>query len=215
MTDHSNRARTLLIFDLDGTLYRTESSFVPTMRSVYEEYGVPYPSDEAILGQVGEPFSTFLDWLGGQGFPVDRAEVAHRITELELASIEHHGNLFDGVEETLRVLRDAGHAITLCTNGDMLYAERVLSSCGILELFDALQTNEIDGTTKIELVRELLVQVNHSLAFMVGDRYHDMEAGRANGCTVIAAAYGYGTAEELANADRQISLFPELLSVLG
>jgi len=215
MTAHANYTGTLLIFDLDGTLYQTESSFVPTMRSVYDEYGVPYPSDETILGQVGEPFPAFLDWLGRQGFPDNLGEVARRITELELISIERHGRLFDDVEEALHALRDAGHTIALCTNGDMRYAQYVLSSCGVLTLFDRLQTNEMGNATKTDLLRELLVHVDHERAFMIGDRYHDMEAGRANGCTVVAATYGYGTVEELAHADRQLASFPEILSVVG
>jgi len=211
MTSH---ARHLLIFDLDGTLYRTESSFVPTMRAVYDEYGIPYPSDVAILGQVGEPFPVFLDWLIAQGFPNDRDAVARRITETELEAIGGRGTLFPGVAGTLRDLRAAGYAIALCTNGDLRYARVVLSSCGILDLFDELQTNEIEGTTKTELVRDLLSRVPHERAFMIGDRYHDMQAGKENKCTTIGAAYGYGSSDELSSAHRQIAAFPELRSAL-
>ncbi len=204
----------LLIFDLDGTLYRTESSFVPTMRNVYGEYGLPYPSDRAILGFVGEPFPVFLDWLVEEGFPSERAALAKRIAEIELASIRERGELFPGVPETLAALRDGGYAIGLCTNGDMRYTEVVLSTTGVLHLFDELQTNETEGRTKAELVRDLLRRAPHERAFMIGDRYHDVQAGRANGCTVIGATYGYGPAEELEAADRLIDAFPDLPRVL-
>jgi phosphoglycolate phosphatase len=205
----------LLIFDLDGTLYRTESSFVPTMRTVYAEVGLPYPSDRAILGLVGEPFPVFLDWLVDQGFPADRNALAQRISEVELASIRARGALFPGVRETLATLRETGHAVSLCTNGDLRYADAVLSACGILHLFDELQTNEVEGHSKAELVRDLLRRVPHKKAFMIGDRYHDVEAGRANGCTVIGATYGYGPLEELETADHRIDTFPDLLSCLS
>jgi len=213
MDERTTHTGQLLVFDLDGTLYCTASSFVPTMRAVYDEYAVPYPSDRAILGQVGEPFSTFLDWLIAQGFPDRCEEIAKRIGELELDSIAERGRLFPDVDETLRRLRGDGYAIALCTNGDRTYAELVLSSCGILELFDALQTNEVDGSTKAELLRELLAEHPHERAFMIGDRYHDMEAGRANGCTVIGATYGYGGAE-MNVADRVIDSFAALPVVL-
>jgi len=214
MNGPTQRADSLLLFDLDGTLYRSESSFVPTMRSVYAEYGLPYPSDRAILGQVGEPFPVFLDWLVGQGFSSHREALARRIAELELASIPERGALFPGVRETLSLLRRGGYDIGLCTNGDRRYANTVLTTCGILDMFDALQTNDAEGTTKTELVRDLLQRVPHGRAFMIGDRYHDVLAGRENGCTVIAAAYGYGTEEELVDADRRISAFSELPTVL-
>jgi len=168
-----------------------------------------------VLGQVGETFSTYLDWLTEQGFPNDHSALARRITELELVAIAERGRLFPGVRETLEALRDAGCRIALCTNGDRRYAELVLSSCGILDLFDALQTNDDAQTTKAKRVRELLTRVEHDRAFMIGDRYHDVEAGRANGCTVVGAAYGYGGAEELATADLRIDRFTDLRSVIG
>jgi phosphoglycolate phosphatase-like HAD superfamily hydrolase len=215
MSGRADRTGQLLIFDLDGTLYCTESSFAPTMQAVYAEYGIPYPSDEAVLGEVGEPFSVFLDWMIEQGFPNDRESLAERITELELVAIAENGRLFPEVQATLRALRDAGHLIALCTNGDRRYAETVLSSCRILDLFDELQTNEVDGTTKTELVRDLLARIPHNRAFMIGDRYHDIEAGRANGCTVVGAAYGYGNDEELSAADLRIDRFADLLTAIA
>lgn len=214
MPDRVTRTDRLLIFDLDGTLYDTGTSFVPTMRAVYSECGLPYPGDSVVLDFVGEPYPVFLDWLIEQGLPGDRAALGGRISEIELASIRERGKLFPGVRETLVALRGGQYAVSLCTNGDMQYAEAVLSATGILHLFDELQTNETEGYTKAELVRDLLRRTPHERAFMIGDRYHDMQAGRANGCTVIGATYGYGPAEELEVADRLIDAFPDLPRVL-
>jgi len=215
MAAQGTRTHRLLIFDLDGTLYDTRTSFIPTMRVVYAEYGLPCPSDDAILALVGEPFPVFLDWLIKQGFPSERKALAQHISEIELASIRERGALFPGVRETLEALSEDGYVICLCTNGDRRYAEAVLSSCDVLHLFAALQTNEVEGRTKADLVRDLLRRVPHERAFMVGDRYHDMEAGRANGCTVIGAAYGYAGPRELDEADWIIERFPDLLRTLA
>jgi len=204
----------LLAFDLDGTLYRTASSFVPTMRSLYAEYGLTYPSDPVILRSIGVPFPAFLDWMIAQGFPDDRAVLAQQLTEVELASIRKRGEPFPGVRETLVHLREAGYAISLCTNGDRQYADTALTACGIANLFDTLQTNDARGTSKTELLRRLLERMPHDRAFMIGDRRYDVMAGRENGCAVIGASYGYGTADELANANHQIDSFPQLLTTL-
>src|SRR5512137_2582314 len=117
MTIDSARTSPLLIFDLDGTLYRTESSFVRTMRSVYATHRLPYPGDGAILGMVGETFETFLGWLLGQGFDGRRAELQEEIARAEMGAIRDHGELFDGVAETLRELDHRGCLLALCTNG--------------------------------------------------------------------------------------------------
>ena len=43
-------------------------------------------------------------------------------------------------------------------------------------------------------------------AVMVGDRHHDIDAARANGCRAIGVTYGYGSEEELTHADWQLLL---------
>ncbi|MDD5263250.1 MAG: HAD family hydrolase [Candidatus Bipolaricaulis sp.] len=206
--------RALLIFDLDGTLYRTDSSFVPTMRRVYEESEVPYPGDGAILAMVGETFETFLDWLAPQGFLSDKVRLSARISELELVSIRERGALFDGVAETLRILSEREHILTLCTNGDRRYAEAVLGRCGILGMFQRLQTLDGAPSTKAERISELRGLYPEHRAFVVGDRYHDVEAGRATGCTVVGAAYGYARNGELDAADHVIRSFSDLLAIV-
>jgi len=204
----------LLIFDLDGTLYDTRSSFLPTMRAIYAEFGLPYPSDEVILSLVGETFPVFLDWLLARGFPASRAALGERIAHVELASIRTRGRLFPDVAETLRQLRASGHILTLCTNGDRRYAETVLSTCGVLDLFAQLCTDEIEGQTKADRARALRSGVPHRRAFLIGDRSHDLEAGRAAGCTVVGASYGFGAADELETADVHIERFRDLVALV-
>lgn len=208
-------ARTLLVFDLDGTLYRTAASFLPSLRKVYEEYEVPSPGDDAILSMVGETYKTFLEWLIPQGFPIGVAELGARITELEIEAIPTDGELFPDVKETLQSLRDVGCTIALCTNGDIRYATYVLDSHGILPLFAVLKTNDDDLQSKTDMIRDLLVELRPERSFVVGDRYHDVEAGLANGCVVVGAAYGYGKPQELHDADYVIERFADLLDVVG
>jgi len=206
--------RILLIFDLDGTLYRTDSSFLRTMRRVYEEFSLPYPGDGAILGMVGETFDVFLTWLITQGLPDDHDALSARIGWYELDAIREHGVLFDGVAETLRSLLARSCVITLCTNGDSRYATTVLDACGIRSLFARLQTLD-EGRTKTSMIAELLAAYPRLRPIVVGDRRHDLEAARANGCFMVGAAYGYARDGELDSADIIIRSFPELLDVVA
>jgi len=204
----------LLIFDLDGTLYRTESSFLPTMHRVYAEFRLTPPPDREIMGMVGETFDRFLDWLIPQGFELSKEDLAKLIANYEDTAIRERGELFPEACETLAVLRRRGYILSICTNGDSRYAHAILDRFGIRHLFDAIMTNEDGRSTKPEMVRELLRQIRPAGAFVIGDRYHDIEAGRANRCTVIAAAYGYGKEKEFAGADYRIESLSELPSLL-
>ncbi len=208
------RNGSLCIFDLDGTLYETASSFLPTMRRVYDESGVPSPGDEEILAMVGETYITFLEWLVPQGFSEGVQQIGRRITAIERDSIRAQGRLYPGIHETLAALHDRGSRIALCTNGDRRYATHVLETFDLLPSFDALKTNEEDRATKSELIAELLADFRPERTFVVGDRYHDIVAGRANGCITVGAAYGYARAGELAPAAHVIDTFPALLRIV-
>lgn len=207
-------AHTLCVFDLDGTLYRTETSFLPTMRRVYEEFSIEYVGDEAVLSLVGETYSTFLAWLIEQGFPTDPGTLAERITEIEITSIETQGELYPEVDETLDALRKWGCSIALCTNGDTRYATYVLGTRGILSHFDVLKTNDDDKQVKSEMVRSLIAELRPKRTFILGDRYHDIEAGIANNCVTVGAAYGFGKPEELEPATHVIDQFSDLLEIV-
>jgi phosphoglycolate phosphatase len=204
----------LLIFDLDGTLYRTESSFVPTMRTVYARHGRPYPGDAAVLARVGETFEAFVAWVLGHGFDGDAASLQREIADLELATIAAHGVLYDGVPETLDALADRGCPLALCTNGDRPYVDAVLARGRLAGRFARLRPLDEGGASKAVRVGELLREFAPRPAIVVGDRWHDVEAARANGCRVVGALYGYARDGELASADASIGSIRELPSVV-
>ena len=49
---------------------------------------------------------------------------------------------------------------------------------------------------------------------MVGDRTGDIRAGKLNGLPTVAAAFGYGNAEEWAEADHCAATMDELQTLL-
>ena len=215
MTSQSDNAKTLLIFDLDGTLNRTEATFVPTMRAAYANHGIPYVGDNAILGMVGETFPTFLEWLATQGFPADADALAEEISAYEHEAIAKHGELYPQVEETLRDLKAQGFLLAICTNGDMEYTSAVLGRFSLLDVFDAFQTHGDAGLSKTEMIAQLLERFSPDHSFMIGDRYHDFVAGKANGCTVVATTYGFAAAGETDEVDVSLERFADLPDIVA
>jgi phosphoglycolate phosphatase len=49
---------------------------------------------------------------------------------------------------------------------------------------------------------------------MIGDRGSDVSGARVNGLRTLGVLWGYGTAEELADADLQVETWDELLRAL-
>lgn len=215
MTSHNDNANTLLIFDLDGTLNRTEATFIPTMRAAYADHGIPYAGDDAILNMVGETFPDFLDWLIAQGFPADADALAEEIAKYEFQTIAQFGQLYPGVIETLRDLKKQGYTLAICTNGDVPYASAVLGKFDLMSVFDGIKTFGDSQQTKTEMIAELLEQFQPTHAFMIGDRYHDFVAGKASGCTVVATTYGFAADGEADEVDVLLDDFADLPGVIA
>ncbi|UCF10401.1 MAG: HAD family hydrolase [Candidatus Bipolaricaulota bacterium] len=205
---------TLLVFDLDGTLYRTEISFLPAVRRLFTARALPVPDPEEVLPFIGEPFSAFLRWAQGRGIARPLGELADEISRTESPLIADRAATYPGVPETLATLRARGHRLAVCTNGDRDYADLVLRSCGILDLFDLIRGRGPEDLSKARMVADVLAAIPHDAAYVVGDRKHDIESARENGCPSIGALYGYGERGELDGADYAITSFSELLSIV-
>jgi phosphoglycolate phosphatase len=214
MTSHNDNANTLLIFDLDGTLNRTEATFVPSMREAYAQHNIPYVGDDAILNMVGETFPDFLDWLVAQGFPADANALAEEIAKYEFESIAQNGQLYPGVVETLHDLSNQGYRLAICTNGDIQYTSAVLGRFNLMPVFDGIKTFGDSQQTKTVMIGELLKQFQPEHAFMIGDRYHDFVAGKANGCTVVATTYGFAADGEADEVDVLLDDFVDLPAIV-
>ena len=214
MTPQITPSDVLLIFDLDGTLYRTESSFVSTMKAAYANHGIPYVGDAAVLGMVGETFPTFLKWLAEQGFPSDADALSEEISNYEHESIAEDGELYPQVEETLRTLKQRGFLLAICTNGDMQYVSAVLGKFDLLNLFDGIKTHGDSQQSKTQMIAELLETFRPAHSFMIGDRYHDFAAGIANDCIVVATTYGFASDGEADEVDFRLDRFADLPAIV-
>jgi phosphoglycolate phosphatase-like HAD superfamily hydrolase len=212
-----------MIFDLDGTLFQTETLLLPayrdTFRRLREEglYQGETPPVSRILGALGKLLPRI--WL--EVIPDSAEAVRNRANELLLMFQKEGlsqglGELYPGVKDTLERLHAQGIRLFVASNGLEEYVKGVVRHMGIAALFEGVYSaGEYDTASKVDLVRLLLRRHRPASAWMVGDRASDVEAGAANGLAVIGCGYaGFGLPGELEGADRVIRSFPELLDLL-
>lgn len=192
----------LLIFDLDGTLFRSDSITVPAVQGTFADYDLPMPPSETILPLIGTPMDNLRSWVR-ERCPDHRADdLFAEIERRELGLISSDGRLYTGVRDTLTGLVTAGYQIALCTNGPTDYVRRVVEAKEIGRFFDASRNRKGAADTKPAMVRSILAELDGRPAVGIGDRLADIEAAHANGLRAIAAGYGYGADAEMASADR-------------
>ncbi|MHC4718430.1 MAG: HAD hydrolase-like protein, partial [Planctomycetota bacterium] len=65
----------ILIFDLDGTLFHTETVTVPAARAAFAAHGLPPPDEAQICSFIGRPSAEYDAWLRTLCPPADAANV--------------------------------------------------------------------------------------------------------------------------------------------
>ncbi|QMV43760.1 HAD family hydrolase [Cohnella cholangitidis] len=212
-----------VLFDLDGTLFQTESLLETVHRRVFETlreeglYEKPMPSIEILLGSLGMLLSDIWKKLMPDGSPEAHERANVLLLQYEMEELGNGiGHLYPGVAETLQELRGKGIRLFIASNGLEEYVKGVPALRGIGDLFEGMYSaGEFATTTKVDLVRRLLDTFEVTEAWMVGDRSSDVEAGKRNGLFVVGCDYaGFRREGELDGADAVIGSFPELLKLL-
>jgi phosphoglycolate phosphatase-like HAD superfamily hydrolase len=200
----------LVIFDLDGTLFRAETVTVPAVQQAFEELRLPAPDPSQILQLIGSPVHQYHDWLSAH-CPAEQANrLVARADELELAYIATAGQLYEGVLEALAAIQSWGFYTALCSNGEQRYVDEVVRAHRLQRFFHAVRYPVSRSDLKSCLVKGLLEQFGAWAGVLVGDRQNDVEAAHSNGLRALGATYGYGSPEELLLADAQVASAREL-----
>jgi len=212
-----------IIFDLDGTLFQTETLLETVHQRVFETlrkeelYLQPLPPIDTMLSSLGMILSDI--WMrvmpDGSSAAHERANVLMLQYEMEELAAGR-GHMYPGVVDTLHNLRNRGIRLFIASNGLEEYVKGVLAVKGINDLFEGMYSaGEFATTTKVDLVRRLLDTFEIDHAWMVGDRSSDVEAGKRNDLFVVGCDYaGFRREGELEGSDAIIKTFPELLKLL-
>ena len=125
---------------------------------------------------------------------------------------------YDGIPEFLAALKQRGAKIYIVTNKRHAPTVAICAKFGWDRLFDGVWSYDTFDVkyAKPDLMARLLKElgVDSADAVMVGDTFGDVNTGRQNAMATIGVAYGYGSREELAEADIVCGTTAELMGLL-
>lgn len=199
---------TNLIFDYDGTIHNTMKTYAPAFRStcrwLYENGYTPELkeySDKQISYWLG--FNSTDMWqMFMPELPFEVRETARKMLGRDMGERIDNGEgaLFDGAEEMLSLLRSQGYNLIFLSNCRVRYMERHKRVFGLDRFFNRFCCCEDFGfIPKYEIFRK--IKDDSGKFIVIGDRFHDIETATKNNLHSIGCGYGYGSPEELANAD--------------
>jgi len=203
----------LVIFDLDGTLWNASRVVADSWNIAIKEDGYDrvLTSDDIMRG-MGKTMDEIADSLFGDLPEKERYALARHCEAFEIEYLaDHSGDLFEGVEETLTLLRDAGVKMAVVSNCQEGYVKAFLDSMDMWKYFCDYEEWGRTYLLKAGNIRLVMERNGEEKAVYVGDIQKDSDASHEAGIPCIYAAYGFG---EIRDAEGVINRFDELPGVL-
>jgi len=203
-----------ILFDLDGTLTRSEEGIWNCARHAAEKMGFPVPDEATLRKFIGPPLiHSFINELGMTPEQAEQAQAIYRQRYTTVGMYENR--VYPGVRTVLQTLRKAGAKMGVVTGKPEYPTRKILEHFGLDRFFSVVVCASDGKAEKEGLIRRALPE-RHGEAWMVGDRCFDMEGGVNAGVHTLGVTYGYGSEEELRStgAERLAHTPEEILDIL-
>jgi phosphoglycolate phosphatase len=206
-----------IFFDYDGTLHDSMKIYGPAFKKAYSylvenKFAEPKEwADEEISHWLGynsqEMWEIFMPNL-----PREIRDKGREIIGNEMKSLIEAGRavLYEGAIETLSYLKNKGYHLVFISNCRRYYRDSHGKLFGLHNYFDdMICSEEYDFIPKYEILAKVKDRYPEEMV-IVGDRKHDIEAGRKNHIYTIGCKYGFASEGELDNVDIVINNIKEL-----
>ena len=205
-----------ILFDLDGTLLDTEESILSAFIHAFTTHKATHPARDNILRLMGRPIRDMYKMLAPE-YDTERMLDAHR--EFQGQNLDLVKS-FSGVPETLAKLRSAGLKLAIVTSRLRPSCIAYLEATNLRNVFATIVTGDDVKNQKPDpesVFRALTaLDVLPPDAFMVGDTFADIGAGKNAGVATIGALYGHqGEGIRDLKPDYLIGSFEEILSIVS
>lgn len=191
-------------FDLDGTLVDSEKGIVNSIKYVLEKYQIRDYDMETLRKFIGPPLGeSFQKYFGFQR--EETAKLIEGYREYYTAGGMYEAEVYDGIEELLKSLKEEGKTLAVATSKPEAFARQILERFGLAPYFDCIAGASMDESRvkKDEVLADALSRCriqNKEQAVMIGDRENDILGAKSNGLDSIGVLFGFGSRKELEDA---------------
>lgn len=190
----------MIVFDWDGTLMDSAEVIVRSIRAASLDAGFSIPEPDDARHVIGLGLMEAMAHL----FPDADAAACKRLSECYrhhyLKACEEGIHLFDGAEETVSGLHDAGYLLAVATGKGRRGLDSAFELSGIGHYFDASRCADESFSKPhpamlLELMEALGTDAERTL--MIGDTTHDLQMAKNAGVSSLALCHGAHPRENL------------------
>lgn len=210
-----------LLFDLDGTLIRTNALHAQAFATAFERFGFFVPAEriEIEIGKGGDQLVPAVLGARAESEHGEEIRTAWKEEFLELIQAQKVA-VCPGAVELLHQCRRRGFKLALATSGapDLLEALEKSSGVAWREEFDVVTTSEDAPASKpaphILLAALQKLGVSGAVCAMVGDTPYDALASRGAGVASIGVETGGHQSDDLREAGCRV-VYADTVGMLG
>lgn len=196
----------VILFDLDGTLTESGEGITKSVQYALEKLGQTEPDLKKLEVFVGPPLlQQFMKYAGLDEETAVKAVEYYRERYTDIGIFENE--VYPGVEDMLDKLRGKGYILAVASSKPERFVKKVLDHFDLTKYFHEIVGSEMNGgrTSKADVIEEALDRLHmadhRDQVVMVGDKEQDVFGARKAGLKCLAVSYGYGSEEELKNAN--------------
>lgn len=193
----------LFIFDYDGTLCDTLEAISDSLLSTFAEFSSVVPTQRGIARLIGtgKTLQETINELHSAGDGVLDDNALKQWVGFYRKRYAEHGEakvtLFDGAEEALARLREAGDLVLLSNKGieaieDSLKRFSIRSYFSLVLAEELGQPRKPDPAVFADRIAPMFPGVRAEDCVVIGDTALDLEFARNIGATACFAEYGFG-----------------------
>lgn len=186
----------LLIFDLDGTLADTVGGIRNAINLAMQQHGFPICSTEKIRLAMGNGAYRLIE----RCLPPDAAEKSELVQQMLEAYHAFYdetfgdSRLYDGVSDSLKVLRERGYQLAVLSNKPDRYVQKIVEMLFPCDLFSYVsgQTDrpkKPDATVPLMIAKQL--DISPEQTAFIGDTEVDVQTAVNAGMLAVGCSWGY------------------------
>jgi len=199
LATHDLAAKTLIVFDWDGTLMDSIGLIVESMHVAGEANGF-HTTDQAVKDIIGLSLLTGIEILYPEATDAQKLAIQQSYADYYIPN-SHRTPFFSPIENMLQTLQQQGKQLAVATGKKRRGLDRVLEASGSHDYFEITRCADESGSKPDpQMLTDILnyTQQQISDAVFIGDSIYDIQMATKLGMTSIAVNYGTAASNELA-----------------
>ena len=194
----------IFLFDLDGTITDSALGITNSVMYALKKFGIEETDRTKLYKFIGPPLTESFEKF--YGFTKEQSlDGVKYYREYYHDKGIYENRVYDGLEEVLKKINEAGKQAIVATSKPEKYAKIIMIIFILLNTLHALQVWR--WTVEEEQKRRSLPMLlrknditDKSNVLMIGDREHDVIGAHENGLDCLGILYGFGSRKEFEEA---------------